>query len=59
MYIYYTFGYTPGIIGTGSEGELGLTGTELVLHALLALQGIMTLSGVFEGPRSHTFHSAL
>ena len=47
------------MIGTGSEGELGLTGTELVLHALLALQGIMTLSGVLEGPGSHTFHSAL
>lgn len=62
MYIYYTFGYPPpppGMIGTGSEGELGLTGIELVLHSPLALQGIMTPSGVFEGPRSHTFHSAL
>lgn len=44
---------------TGSVGELRLTGTELILHAPLALQGIMTPSGVFEGPRSHTFHSAL
>ena len=25
---------TPGMIGAGSEGDLGLTGTELVLHAL-------------------------
>lgn len=36
------FWSTPRITVIVSEGHSGLPGTELVLHALLALQGIMT-----------------